>query len=195
MNFNKLPKEKRTQLVAVVFFTLVAACGVWFTLLAPQYDKLSKLAQEKVATQNKLQQAKDTVKNAVQLEADLAAATKALAAAEADVASGDLYFWFINTLRHFKAAYPVDIPQFGQIDGVHDVTLLPAFEYKQTTISVAGAGHFSDIGRFVADFENHFPHIRIINLNLELNGTTSADDPETVSFRMDMVTLVKPNAS
>jgi Tfp pilus assembly protein PilO len=195
MNFNKLPKEKQTQLIAVILFTLAGISGLWFTLLKPQYDKLDKLGQSKIAAQAKLQQAKDTIKNAPRLESDLAEASKMLAEAESDVASGDLYLWTINVVRKYKAGYSVDIPQFGQLGAVQDTTLLPSFQYKQTTMTIAGTGHFSDVGRFVADFENRFPHIRIQNLSLELNAVPSSDDPETLAFKMDLVMLVKPGAS
>jgi hypothetical protein len=35
----------------------------------------------------------------------------------------------------------------------------------------------------------------VLNLNLELNQSPAAGDQETVSFRLDIVTLVKTNPS
>ena len=76
-----------------------------------------------------------------------------------------------------------------------DGILLPNFPYKQATLSLAGTAHFHDFGHFLADLENQFPHIRVLNLSLELNQSPAAEDQETVSFKLDLVTLVKTNPS
>jgi len=73
------------------------------------------------------------------------------------------------------------------------MSLIPNFPYEQASITVAGRAHFHDFGRFVADFENQFPHIRVLNLDLDLD--TVSTQPEMLSFKMDIVTLVKPNPS
>ena len=141
------------------------------------------------------QQFQEAIRNGAQLEAELDRATRQLAAAEADMASGDLYSWAINTIRQFKLPYKVEMPQFSTIDGPKDFFMLPEFPYKQATLTVAGTAHFHDFGRFLADFENHFSHICVLNLGLDLNPSPAAGDQETLSFKMDIVTLVKPNPS
>ena len=75
------------------------------------------------------------------------------------------------------------------------MNLLPNFPYKQASLSLAGTAHFHDFGRFLADLENQFPHIRVVNLSLDLNPSPAAEDQETVSFKLDLVTLVKTNPS
>jgi len=195
MNFRKLPREKRNKLLAVVAGTLVALVGLYFGLIKYQEQNLQRLAEKKVAVEARRKQVLDAIKRASQIETDLAAAKKAMADAEADIASGDLYSWVINTLRDFKAKYKVNIPQFNPIGSTMEVNLLPNFPYKQAALSVAGTAHFHDFGRFLADLENQFPHIRVMNLSLELNQSPAAEDQETVYFKLDIVTLVKTNPS
>jgi hypothetical protein len=195
MNFRKLPREKRNKLLAVVVGTLVALAGLYFGLIKYQKQNLVHLAQKKVAVQARHRQVLDAIKRAQQIEADLTTAKKALADAEADIASGDLYSWVINTLRDFKAKYKVNVPQFNPIGSTTEVNLLPNFPYKQASLSLAGTAHFHDFGRFLADLENQFPHIRVLNLSLELNQSPVAEEQETVSFKLDIVTLVKTNPS
>jgi hypothetical protein len=137
----------------------------------------------------------DAINRASQIESDLAIAKTALAEAEADIASGDLYSWVINTLRDFKAKYKVNIPQFNPIGATTEVNLLPHFPYKQATLTVAGTAHFHDFGRFLADLENKFPHIRVLNLSLDLSQSPVAEEREMVNFKLDIVTLVKTNPS
>ena len=195
MNLRKLPQDKRNKLLGVVVGTLAVLAGLYLGLIKYQQQNLVHLAQKKVTVEVKHRQVLDAIKHAQQIEADLGIAKKALADAEADIASGDLYSWVINTLRDFKAKYKVNIPQFNPIAGTAEVNLLPNFPYKQATLSVAGTAHYHDFGRFLADLENQFPHIRVLNLSLELNQSPLAEEQETVSFKLEIVTLVKTNPS
>jgi len=195
MKFSKLSKEKKQQLVLVVVVAIGLMSGLGLGLIKFQYARLARLAREKATAEVKLQQIRDAVKRADVVEAEAQAASKKLTEAEVDLATGDLYSWVINTLRQFKAPYSVEIPQFGQIDGPKDVLLLPGFPYKQATLTVGGTAHFHDLGRFVADLENKFPHIRVVNLSLDANLNSASADPETLSFRMDIITLVKQSPS
>ena len=194
MNLKKLSKEKKQQLVLVAMLTLVALNGLGFGLIRMQYRSINALAQSKAAAERRLQEMQTSVKNAKQLEAEFNRTRDALSLAEADLATGDKYSWVINLLRQFKAGYRVEIPQFSPISPESDVTMLPGFPYKQVTLTAAGSGRYHEIGRFLADFENHFPHIRLLNLTLEPNPSPAAEDQETLSFKMDIVVLLKSGA-
>lgn len=189
-----LSKEKKQHLLLVTIGTIGVLVGLWFGLISRQQAKLVKLASERDATQLKLDGMTDTLKRADQIERTLEEETQQLAAAEQLMASGDLYAWIINTVRDFKTGYPeVDIPQFSTIQ-VADTSLLPKFPYKQATLTVAGKAFYHDLGTFVADFENQFPYIRLQNLILEPAASTGGGGTEKLSFRMDIVALVKPEA-
>lgn len=196
MNANKLPKEKRNKLVLVILVTLIAIAGLYYTLIRHQQESLAVLGEKKTAAAAKLQRVLDAIRRADSISAELNEARNALAAAETDVASGDLYAWVINSLRKFNVPqYKVDIPQFSQLGTPVDVNLLPSFPYKQATITVAGSARYHNLGQFIADFENQFPHMRILNLSLDANTPSLQAEPETLSFKMDIVTLVKVNPS
>jgi len=191
MNLSKLPKEKRNHLILVVVLTLAVLGGLGFGLVRRQYISLKRLAAEKVGAEKKRQTMQQALKNAGQLEAELARAKDSLATMESDIASGDLYSWVITILRGFKAPYRVDLPTFGPIGLRTDLNLLPNLPYQQAALTVAGRAHFHDFGRFLADFENQFPHIRVLNLDLDLD--TASPEPEMLAFKMEIVTLVKSN--
>ena len=195
MSFKKLPKEKQQGLILVILITLLLVAGLYFGLIQRQNDSLARLADKKTRAAQKLQTVLDAIKRADATKAQLEDAHKELTAAEADVATGDLYAWVINNLRQFKASYNVEIPQFSQLSPVADVNLLPRFPYRQATLTVAGTAHYHDLGRFLADFENKFPHVRLVNLSLDSSGSQNAPGPEMLSFKMDIVTLVKANPS
>jgi hypothetical protein len=195
MNFTKLPIEKRKKLILVVVGTILAATALYCLVISHQNQNLVRLANKKSDVQASQRRVLEAIRRASAIEADLASAQKALAEAEADVASGDLYSWVINTLRPFKAAYKVNIPQFSSLGPETEVNLLPNVPYKQASLPLVGTAHFHDLGRFLADLENQFPHIRVVNLTLDLDPSPAAEDQETVSFKLDIVTLVKTNPS
>jgi Tfp pilus assembly protein PilO len=195
MNFKKLPREKKQQLILVVLLTLGVVAALGFGLIKQQYQHLDLLAAKRAVIDQRLHQIRDAVQHTDRIEAELADAKIALAAGETDVASGDLYSWAVTALRRFKTGYKIDIPQLSPSSSVTDVNLLPQFPYRQTVFSVSGTATFHDLGRFLADLENQFPHVRVTNLSLEPNPGPGTGQEETLSFRMDLIVLVRPSAS
>lgn len=191
MNFKKLPKEKRNNLVLVVLLTAVALGGLGFGLIRFQYDNLKAIASATADAQKKLHQMNDGIARADQLENELAEISKTIAAQEENMVSGDSYSWGLDMIRRARAAYKVDVPVVNQpVSG--EATLLPKFPYKQVTFTVGGTGFYHDAGRFIADFENQFPHIRVVNLSLDPVSSLVAAEQEKLEFKMDIVALVRP---
>jgi hypothetical protein len=187
---NWLPKERRNPFIIVVLITVVALVLIYFGLISSQHATLSKIAANRQTAGDKLQDIEKTIRNSALTINELAGLTTDLSRAEADMASGDLYSWTYGTMRQFKQPYKVEIPEIGP-PKVGDVDLLPAFPYKQITFTVSGKAYYHELGRFVADFENAFPHAQLVNLNLSpANG-----EGEQITFSMDIIALVKPNAS
>jgi hypothetical protein len=160
-----------------------------------QFGKLAELRGKRTVAQHKLEDMRSAIKNSDRMEADLAERKKSIDAVEEDMASGDLNAWIINTLRTFKAGYKVELPQFSPVSQVSDMQLIPNFPYKQATITVAGSAHFHDLGKFLSDFENQHPHMRIMNLTLDGSPGATTDSAERLNFKMEISTLVRPSAS
>ncbi len=192
MNIFPKDREKRTQFILVIFGTLVVLGLIGFALIRPQYQTLSKFAKTEGDGRIKLEKIKDTIKKAGDTTTQLSNVTSNLSQAEEDMAAGDIYAWTYDTIRKFKASYRVDIPTVGQ-PSLGDVDVLPQFPYKQIRLTINGTAYYHELGRFIADFENTFPHIRIVNLTIE---PVSIGEPgnEKLAFRMDIVALVKPNS-
>jgi len=189
-----LSKDKRNKLILVGLGTLVALAALWFGLIRTQRSSLAKLDQQKTQLENTLHDVRDAIGRADEIEAEVGSVSRQLAALEEGMASGDLYSWIINSIRRFKLPHKVDIPQFSQIV-VADMNLLPKFPYKQATVTVAGTAYYHDLGKFVADFENEFPHSRVVKLEIEAASSPTEGESEKLSFKMDIVTLIKPTPS
>jgi len=188
---NNLPKDKRSHLILVVVVTLVVLAGLFFGLIHFQKQNLKDLADRKEKAQRKLDQVERTVKNAERVEAQMAESTRKLAEMEEDMAPGDALSWMVSKIKLFKLPYKVETPQISQAV-ITEVDLLPKFPYKQATFGVGGSAYFHDLGRFVADFENHFPHFRVANVDVQ--PTLAENEKEKLTFKLDIITLVKPGA-
>jgi Tfp pilus assembly protein PilO len=188
----KLSQEKRNHLTIAVLLTAAALAGIWFGLVSSQRRSIQILSARRASLERKLDQVTRTMKSAQQVEEDLADTGKTLDNIEDGMPSGDLYSWAINTIRQFKTAYKVEIPQFSQIDGPKQMSLFPMFPYKQATLTIGGSAYFDDFGKFVADFENEFPYMQLLNLSLQPLASANPGDEEKLSFKMDIVMLVKP---
>jgi len=185
-----LPKDRQNPFIIVVLSTAVVLAIIYFGLIQSQNAALAKLAAGRKSAEAKLQGMVSTIKNADLTARQLAETTDALTAAQSDMASGDLYSWTYSTMRQFKQNYKVEIPEVGHPE-VGEVDLFSTFPYKQIRFSVTGSAYFHDLGKFVADFENAFPHARVVNLAVEPTTTGG----EKLSFRMQIIELLNPNAS
>lgn len=185
-----LPREKRNAFILVVVIVMTVLALIWFGLLGSQRSMLARVVESRKVAGAELQGIEKTIKNADATTNELVVMTAALSRAEEDMASGDLYSWAYGTLRLFKQQYKIELPEIGHpVEG--EVDLLPSFPYRQMRFVVSGRGYYHDIGKFVADFENNFPHVRVANLSID----SGAGDGEKLSFRMEIIALIKPNAS
>jgi hypothetical protein len=196
---NQLSKEKRNHLILVALLTLMAIVALWLVVISPQRDKLAELSRVIQGTEEQLRRMKLAVNQADKIETELKVASAELTAIEGNMApSNDPYLWIIDLMNNFKRNYDVDIPNYSN-PTTGDTTLLPEFPYKQAKIPLAGKARFFHLGKFLADLENQFPYSRVENLYLESSvmppGGESDSDGETLSFRMEIVMLIRTGAS
>jgi hypothetical protein len=172
----------------VIFGIVLALVLIYFGLIVPQDKKLRKIADDKGTADTKLSQIKNIIKLSESSNTELTDASYSLLQAENDVASGDIYLWTSDLISRFKKTYNVDIPSIGQ-PAISEVDVLPHFPYKQLRVSLSGTAYYHDFGKFIASFENTFPHVRVVNLVMDPVG----GDSEKIAFRMDIIALVKSN--
>ena len=189
----RLSRKKRNQLITVILVTLAILALIGFGLIWPQYDSLSAIAKARVADNKLFQSIKHAVTNSDAIANEWKETTYALAHTEEDMASGDPYSWTYDTIRHFKQSYKVEIPEVGH-PTIGESDLLPSFPYKQIQFAINGTVYYHDLGKFIADFENSFPHSRMVRLVVEPAASKDSNS-EKLSFKMEIITLVKPNPS
>jgi Tfp pilus assembly protein PilO len=183
-----IPKnpQKRNQLFLALGVTVLLIGGLIFGLIRPQYDKLSSIRKQTQDTQEHYKDIENLIHQSNATAGALAGLTNDLASAESDMATGDIYAWTVDTMRHFKATYKVEVTEIGQ-PSMSEVDIIPNFPYKQLRFNIKGTGYYHDIGKFIADLENKFPHMRVLNVEMTPVGA----ETEKLAFSMDVVALVK----
>ena len=190
-----LPKEKRDHLILIAVGTVVCVVALWYIVIKTQNKTRERIAKEIVVQKNKVDNARRLIASTVEIQKRLDGSMQDLKAIEETMASGDMYSWIITTINKFRADRRVDIPQFSR-EVPSEVGVLPKFPYRAALFNVRGTAYFHDLGKFLADFENSFPYLRVQNLELEpasASSATSTGDSEKLAFRMEIVTLVNPN--
>src|SRR6266481_4567703 len=186
----KFSKEKRDHLILVSISTCVAVVALWYLMITSQQKTLQEVAKKTVEEQAKVANAQRLVSSTTEIQKSLETSQQELKTIENGLASGDMYSWIILTINRFRADRKVEIPQFSR-EVQTDAGVLPKFPYRAALFNVRGTAYFHDLGKFVADFENAFPYIRVQNLELEPSGNSSATstgDPEKLAFKLEIVT-------
>lgn len=190
----KLPKEKRDRLILLSSGTVILLAVIYFFLIGREYRAIAGYRAKTSAARKELLDREAAIKRQDLTQRDLREATSDLSQAETDVAVGDPNAWIYQTIRNFNARHDqVHISLMSQ-SVVGNVDLLPHFPYRQLKVTVTGTAYYHDLGEFIADFENTYPHTRILNLSLApvvSSNTDGATNSEKLTFSMDLVALVK----
>jgi len=193
----RLSKEKRDRLILVIILTMAITLGLWYGIITTRKQRLEATKASTRAAFDRLEKAKNLLKQADKAETQLADAVNKLTAVEESMASGvDHYTWAILLLEKAREGHEVKIIEVTRpVRG--DVGVLAQFPYPAAIFTVRGAGFFHDFGKFLADFENSFPYFRVQNLTLapgaESFGPDTSAANESLSFRMEIVALIKPD--
>ena len=188
---NKLSKEKQQQLIFVGFVTAIVVGLLYFLLIRTQQSSRAGKLDEIERLTKEVETAEALKKSGPQTLADLEAEKAKLDTMEKGIASGDLYAWVIMTVNKFKMGHNVDIPNFSREERV-PAGIYPEFPYDAVKYTLKGTAYYHDLGRFIAEFENKFPYIRIQNLDISPEGGSSnAADAEKLVFRFELVVPLK----
>ena len=193
---SKLSKDKRDKIILVTLVTAAASAAIWLLVIKPQNETLRNVRAEVTKSRDQLKRGQTALTTQAQINTSYENAKEKLKQRESGMAApNDMYSWLIQTLNSFRAGYRVDIPQFGR-ELPSEVGIFPQFPYRAALFNVRGSAFYHDFGRFLADFENAFPHIRVQNIELDTatDSGVSREGREKLNFKMELLTLVRPIA-
>jgi len=187
-----ISKVKKQQIVIVLLAAGLVIAGLWFFVVKSQQTKLAAVRKKTLEMKQTVEKAEDLLKKSDEIENTLEIDTKALEMIEDGMASGDIYLWLINTINKFNVARKITFLDF-QREILGEVGILPKFPYKAATFPVKGVGHYHELGKFLAEFENSFPYVRVQNLELTpATAKAGSDEIENLNFKFEIVSLIKP---
>lgn len=192
-----LSAEKKQHLIAVGMGTVMALAVVYFLLISPAQEALKKLGAQIAEAEKKYADADRLVKRIQAVHDEYDHLNEHLNGIEVGMVTGDMVQWIRSTELKFRQAalYKVEIPNFP-FRGQGEMAMIPEFPYKAATYSFTGTAYYHDLGKYLADWENQFPYMRVLSLDLgpeDAAGVNSAsDEREKLSFNFEVSALVKP---
>ena len=192
-----LSAEKKQHLAAVGMGTVMALAAVYFLMISPAQVALKKLGVQIAEAEKKYADAERLVKRTQAVNDEYDRLNEHLNGIEASMVSGDLVQWIRSVELKFRtqAPYKVEIPNFP-FRGQGEMTMIPEFPYKAATYGFSGTAYYHDLGKYLSDWENQFPYMRVLSLDLvpedAAGGNTGGDEREKLSFNFEVSALVKP---
>ena len=209
---SSLSKEKRNQILLILGGTLGIFLLVYYFIIGSQSEKLMKLQGDILISRNEVYTAESRIRLARRMSPELTTLSNEVVVAEARMMPVEQLKgnkWLYDKLMKFKKdKYDVELINISNQPLTGDLfLLLPNFSYSAAAYNVEMRAFFHEFGRFLADFENSFPFMRIDNLTLwpvatpsGATGPTSdapegfaeSDDLEQLGISLRVVVLYKP---
>lgn len=191
----KLTKEKRDQLILTGLMSVMIIVAVWMLLIGPTRKSLVSLVGEVQTTGDQLRDAQRVVARAGQIDLEMKATARFLADMEKDMVEGDPNLWIRSTLNEFysSTAHSMALPAIGP-PTERPIGLLPDFPYQGLMFQLSGSAYYHEIGKFIADFENRYPYIRVQNLDFRPDLSVGRFGPssELLAYTFEIIVPVKP---
>lgn len=206
-----LTQDQRNRLIFAAVATVVTLAVIWFGLIRLQLSQRARWQSQIAVAETKLNDSRRLTRSSDRFAEELATQQTALEEIESGMApaSQASYAWMRRKVNRFKEGeetaphagtetdqklnkpYKVDVQDYST-PVIGEVGLLPAFPYQAASCSIRGSAFFHELGRFLADFENTFPYVRVQNLELfpSVSGTGPGEEPEKLTFNCDLVALV-----
>lgn len=158
---NKLSKDKRDKLILIILFSVGISAVLYYLVIMVQQEMIADFATRTANRQAKLDQAEGIKKRRERFHENLAEQRKILNAKQADMPRPDQdHLWFINLMEERRRIYGLNVEEVRTPEPTM-AGVLPEFPFRAVALSVTMSGRFTDFGRFLADFENSFPYMRV----------------------------------
>ena len=113
---------------------------------------------------------------------------------ELNLPTGDIFRWELRAFLHPNVA-GVEITE-AEPPRLVEPLVSGATNYKTCSFVISGSATYHDLGRFLADVENRFIHLRVQRFELEPSMPDALDtaDAEKLQFTVEFLTLAKLSA-
>jgi Tfp pilus assembly protein PilO len=195
---NKLPKDKRDKLILICIGVVGAIAALYFFVLSDMKDEQATLNTKIFSIKDKIDKSDRLLKRTAELQARMEALKKSLDVRQAQMPRpGEDHVWFLKIMEDRRTKYNLDISEIRNPEA-WEPGELPKFPFKAVSFNVTLIGGYTDFGKFLADFENEFPYMRVQLMSIVPDvaqappGQAAAgDDAGKLRFNFRVVSLIK----
>lgn len=206
---NKLSKDKRDKLLLICIMSIGIVAVLYYLVIVDQRDELDLLAGKIAQMQSKRDSSAKTAKRQLDFQENLDSQKKILIAKQAEMPrAGEGILWFNTLMEERRVQYNLDIQEIKQPEQPVDPGVLPKFDFRGVSFMVTMTGAYADFGRFLADFENRYPYMRIQLQNITpvarsipgpsatlgagpADAGRASDEPIKLRFDFKVISLIK----
>jgi hypothetical protein len=185
--------NKRHRFIFLALGTGGMLAFLFFLQVHPLRTHLNTMRERIAQNQVALRNSRRTLAIAQQTTNEFNLAQDKQKAAEQSMAQGDLYRWVINTFLGLQSQHKIEFTEFSP-PTVTEWEIPPKIAYKSVVFIVSGTATYHEFGLFLATFENRFPYMRILSVNLE-PATDINRDPlksDRLVFTLQFSILITP---
>lgn len=182
-------RDKQFFFMILGITAVVAGAYYWFVIRAEQH-LLRHAREQRALWASQEAQNRSLASQWENLQAKLLAISNALRELERDLPAGDIYRWqlqrFLNPRAPGIAVSDVEPPK--PADPLIPGTNTP---YATVTFGLNGRARFHDFGRFLADLENRYLHMRVETLELQpsMPDAIQSEEARRLIFRLELLSL------
>lgn len=199
---NKLSKEKKDRLILTCIGCVGIIAVLYFLVITDQKREIAQLDSKIAALKSKRDISDKQVKRLPDIQVDLEEQKKVLIQKQAEMPKPEEdHVWFIRIMEEMRTKYGLEVDDIKTPAPI-DPGVLPKFPFRGVELRVSVIGNYADFGRFLADFENRFPYMRveIMSIGPEKAGATprpgevpsiSSKDSGTLRFNYRVIALIK----
>jgi len=196
---NKISKDKRDKLILICIAAAAIIAILYFFVLVDMQDEQATLGTRLISMRDKVDKSQRLLKRQAELNGHLEELRKELNERQVVMPRpGEDHVWFMKIMEDRRSKFNLDIGDIRNPEA-WDPGVLPKFPFKAVSFNVTLIGGYTDFGRFLADFENNFPYMRVQLMNVTPDiaqtavGATqgATDDRGRLCFNFRVISLIK----
>ncbi len=196
----KLPKEKRDRILQILGGVGVVLGLLWYFMINAEKENLKKIVDDTDKVQDKISKAEGRIKGGAKWKPELASFTQKLTAMEEEMfpATASTRRGRLTTILSGSS-----LQYIVRNESAVESEPLPKFPYKAVNLQVEFSARYDEFGRFLAEFENRYRYITLVNLVIRPSADApgnpedekklpDSSDKEKLQFTLDFVALYRP---
>lgn len=190
----KLSKDKRDKLILIILFSIGISAVLYYLVIMVQQEMIGDFATRTANRQAKLDLAESIKKRRDRFQENLAEQRKILTAKQAEMPRPDQdHLWFINLMEERRRVYGLNVEEVRTPEPT-SAGVLAEFPFSAVALNVTMSGRFTDFGRFLADFENSYPYMRVelTSIMPDLQARSAMERPTTTAAPVEVPALPPP---